>query len=850
MPSLRMDKPSVGELNLAYAMSSTPDINDGRSVPVLSARDDVRSWDAPPAQADPRIRPSGSTWWQSFLRVVVWQHRDQLGVVAGVFEGNTHIRAAHRFAENRIVDSPNCRVGFRSGSLQNVVMTTLIITEKSSQARDLRAALGDRFGQILPAEGHLLRLAEPHEVNAAWKIWSSILLKPDDLYPTQPAPGSSRAAKLAAIASALKQCDQVILATDCDREGQLIGQEILEHLRYRGPVRRALFTAQDPKSLRQAFDKLKPNAELQPLYEAAVARQQADQIFNLSLTRTATRSLLTRGTKGVIGIGRVKTPTLAIVCLRELEIRDFEIEEYYEIVATAKGEDGTFVMRHAPPAKARIRTKPAAEAIAKAAAQFTGPVAVSVEHRRQAPPRLFDLPSLQKVCGQRWGWGADKTLAIAQELYDGDGKKLTTYPRAEARHLAENQITDVPAIVAAMTRLRGFAHLEIDPPVIRRGKSGHFCDKSLEGVSHHAIVPNVNVMDHLEARIARLSDDEKRLFALICCSYIAAVMPDFEFQQTVVTMHVRVPDLQPNPVAEFRAVGRIPLKLGWKAAFGPTDAEHGADSDSSAEADQTLPQLTDGQSATLTRPRVQAKKTQPPPRYSEGTLVDAMQNSWRFVKDEVLRERLKEAKGIGTPATRAEIIKGLKRQTLLMADGKFVVPTPGGLQLFELLRSAAPQLVDPGTTAIWEMRLDDVVFGKARYRAVIDEICAEADKLISVLRQHRGATVDLSKPAPSEGARSKASARKASANAREENHDPASDNPNRKRRTKSVRAAAPREKNEKRDRAPQPKSSKPPTEKMIAFAARLAKQKECAPPRGWDTDFDICRSFIERQLGR
>ncbi len=160
-------------------------------------------------------------------------------------------------------------------------MAVLIITEKTSQARDLRAALGDSFGQILPAEGHLLRLAEPHEVNPAWKNWACELLQPDGLYPTRSATGGNKSAKLQAIAAALKRCDQVILATDCDREGQLIGQEILEHLNYRGTVRRALFTAQDPKSLRQAFDRLKPNREMHPLYEAAVARQQADLIFNL-----------------------------------------------------------------------------------------------------------------------------------------------------------------------------------------------------------------------------------------------------------------------------------------------------------------------------------------------------------------------------------------------------------------------------------------------------------------------------------------------------------------------------------------------------------------------------------------
>jgi DNA topoisomerase III len=748
-------------------------------------------------------------------------------------------------------------------------MTTLIITEKTSQARDLRAALGDSFGQILPAEGHLLRLAEPHEVNAAWKSWACELLKPDDLYPTQPAKEGNKPAKLQAIAAALKRCDQVILATDCDREGQLIGQEILEHLRYRGTVRRALFTAQDPKSLRQAFDKLKPNREMHPLYEAAVARQQADQIFNLSLTRTATRTLLTRGTKGVIGIGRVKTPTLAIVCLREIEIRDFRIEDYFEIVATAKVEEGTFLMRHAPPVKDRIKDRAAADLIAQAAAKYTGPLSVSVEHRRQAPPKLYDLPALQKTCGQRWGWTADKTLEVAQALYDGDGKKLITYPRAEARHLAENQIADVPAIVAAMTRLRGFAHLQIDPPVIRKGKSGFFCDAALEGVSHHAIVPNVNVMDDLENRIARLSDDEKRLFALICRSYLAAVMPDFEYRQTVVTMNVPVPERGPKP-AEFRAVGRIPLVQGWKSAFGAADLEAGRDAEN--EAEQTLPPLANGQPATLTKPRVQAKKTQPPPRYNEGTLVDAMQNAWRFLKDSALRERLKEAKGIGTPATRAQIITGLKRQGFLGTQGKLVVPTPAGLQLFELLRDAVPALVDPGMTAVWEMRLDDVVLGKADFRAVIDEIAGEADKLIGVLRGHSGATVDLGERISAgfkhgaKGAKGTGVRRSRSA-ASSEAGDSVDAKPKarRPRKTKAIETPQDRGRYDRQDadrphrseQVPQarsaraseqaiPNGAKPPTERMVAFAQRLAKDKRAILPKGYDTDFTICREFLDQ----
>ena len=445
-------------------------------------------------------------------------------------------------------------------------MKTLIITEKSSQAKDMRAALGDRFGQILPAEGHLLRLAEPEEVNAEWKRWACTLLKPDGLYPTRPATDGNKPAKLKAIAAALKSCDQVILATDCDREGQLIGQEILEHLRYRGTVQRALFTAQDPKTLRQAFEKLKPNSELRPLYEAAVARQQADQIFNLSLTRTATRTLLGPGVQGVIGIGRVKTPTLGIVCLREIEIRDFRPRGLFRDRGNRQSRGRQLHDAPCPGgqgAASRIALGPRRSP--RAAAGHKGPLGVSVEHRQQGPPRLFDLPALQKTCGQRWGWNADKTLSVAQELYDGDGKKLITYPRAEARYLAENQIGDVPTIVGALVRLRGFAHIEVGTPVIRRGKSGHFYNKALEGVAHHAIIPNVNVLDDLEPRLGRLSDDEKRLFALICRSYLAAVMPDYEYRQTVATINVPVPG---GPTAEFRATGRIPLRLGWKAVYG------------------------------------------------------------------------------------------------------------------------------------------------------------------------------------------------------------------------------------------------------------------------------------------
>ena len=756
-------------------------------------------------------------------------------------------------------------------------MTTLIITEKSSQAKDLRSALGDRYGRILPAEGHLLRLAEPDEVDPAWKRWSPTLLKPDGLYPTRPDQGGNKAAKLQAITAALRACDEVILATDCDREGQLIGQEILEHTGFRGKVRRALFTAQDPKTLRDAFAALRPNDQMRPLYEAAVARQQADQIYNLSLTRTATKTLLAPGTRGVIGIGRVKTPTLAIVCLRELEIRNFKPEDYFEVVATATAAGGSFRMRHAPAPKDRIKDRAAAEAIARAADHHRGPLTVTVEEKRQAPPKLYDLPALQKTCGQRWGWTADRTLSVAQELYDGDGKKLITYPRAEARYLSENQIADAPTIVGALTRLRGFAHLhdhmDVRRPVIRKGKSGHFCDKALEGVSHHAVIPNVNVLDDLEPRLARLTDDEKRLFALVCRSYLAAVMPDYEYRQTGVTMAVPVPSPVPSPgpspsgakPVAFRAVGRIPLKLGWKAAFGSAESDDRAGGKPEEEAEQTLPPLTDGEPATLTDPKVEAKRTQAPPRYNEGTLVDAMQNAWRFVEDPVLRDRLKEAKGIGTPATRAEVIKGLRKQSLLDADGKWLMPTPAGLHLFETLRAAAPTLVDPGTTALWEMKLDEVVTGRADFRAVIDAIATEAGRLIGALVGQRGAALDLGLPAPkARFVRRGAPARSATAASPGEKPAP-------RRRTRKAAApadamaaeTAPKPRRARKTKAPpvaeppvMPMHDTPsaqdarrrrePTERMVSFARSLAERKGVALPAACLSDFDECRGFLDR----
>jgi len=389
----------------------------------------------------------------------------------------------------------------------------IVITEKTSQAKDVRAAVGSRYGMVLPAAGHLFDLLEPEDVVPEWKRWSPVLLRPKELYGTQPAKGGNKASKLKAIREALRTAKRVWLATDCDREGQLIGQEILEHYKYQGQVMRVLFTAQDAQTIRQSFDRAKPNSKYARLYAAAVARRQADQIYNLSLTRTAT-VILGKGTRGVIGVGRVKTPTLAIVCKRELEIRNFVPVTYFEIVATALVEGGEFKMRHAP--RDRILERAVAETVVVAARDFEGPLGVRVEDKRQRPPKLHDLPSLQKLCASRFGWAAAKTLEIAQELYDGQGKKIITYPRAEVRYLPENLIGDVPQIVAGLQAGQSFSTIPMPAePIIRRGRSGSFYDKGLEGASHHAVIPNVNTTEFLQKVWPRLSVDERKLFDVI-----------------------------------------------------------------------------------------------------------------------------------------------------------------------------------------------------------------------------------------------------------------------------------------------------------------------------------------------
>ena len=277
----------------------------------------------------------------------------------------------------------------------------------------------------------------------------------------------------------------------------------------------------------------------------------------------------------------------------------------------------------------------------------------------------------------------------------------------------------------------------------------------------------------------RLSSDEKKLFDVIARTYLAALMPDFRYRQTTATLDVRG--------FEFRASGRQPIDLGWRAAFPEWQP-----ADEKGDEAQLLPPLRNGETAQLHDPTIEDKQTRPPPRYNEGTLIEAMQNAWRFVDDEVLRERLKEAKGIGTPATRAEIIGGLKKQGFLIAQVKHIVPTEAGLSLFGVLKQADPALVDPGVTAQLECLLDDVVVGKQEMVGAIDAVCDVAQRIIGKLKQGAAAG-----GLPLLGAA-----------------------------------------------AGTDTAAYPPTPAMKRFADSLVRQRGIKPPPGYKTSISICRKFL------
>lgn len=689
-------------------------------------------------------------------------------------------------------------------------MKSIVICEKPSQAKAIRAAIGNRYGEVLPAAGHILTLKEPGEVNPEWAgDWRPVLMWPGQFYPKKVVPKVK--SYFDAIKAAARTADQIVIATDCDREGQLIGGEIVEFIGFRGRVMRAMFNAEDPKSLREAFDRMRPNEEYRGLYDAGRAREQADQTVNLSLTRTGSCILKAPGTKGAIGIGRVKSPVLGIVCAREQEIANFRPQDYYLVDAQTRVESGMITLTCAAlpsslvkeqegasaeddsealeendaaleemePLRGKIMKREIADALGAAIRGHTAPLRVTSERKRQGPPKLFDLTLLQSTASAKFGWNGEKTLSIAQRLYSVH--TIITYPRGEAKYLPETNAAHVPALVRALTGLRSLSeHADLlAKPEIRRGKSGHFCDKALEGFSHYAIIPNFNTAETFSRVVPGLDADEARLFDLISRQYLAALAPDHQYQQTVIGLDFP----WKGHVWNFRASGRVPLVPGWKAILGQSTRK--AD-----EEEPDLPAVRNGESGHVTASAVRSVTTKPPARYTEGSLLRVMQEAWRLVPPGDLRERLREAKGIGTPATRGEVLKGLKEQGQIAEKGKSILPTEGGMKLWLALRQVCPNVVDPARTALWETLFDSVERGKISADAAVSKILASAQKEIDAIVAQKG-TVSISIG----------------------------------------------------------KAGKP-TDKMVALAKSIAERKNIKLPAGVTSNSQKCRAFLDEHMVR
>ncbi len=655
---------------------------------------------------------------------------------------------------------------------ESIPMTSIVICEKPSQARNVRDAIGGKYGTVLAARGHLFKLAAPVDVNPKWKIWSYEVLRPESgFYPFVPDHSFGKDKVIGEFRTAFKTADRVIIATDCDREGQAIGENIVRHFKFRGDVFRVMFSAEDPETLRDAFTNMKPNAHYLPLYQAAYARVQADQIANLSMTRAASLALKPPSMKGALGIGRVKTPTMGIVCRREAEIAAFTARDYFDLHLDVSDGQDSLRLKWSPKEDARLYVAQEAAGIADALKTWAGAVTVKKEQKRQKPPALMDLPTLQQRAA-RWGWSAKRTLDTAQALYETH--KVTTYPRAENKYLPEVEIANAPAMLTALKEMP-FGAVSYDTPTIRKGKSGMFSDKALEGSSHHAIVPNVKTRANWATILPKLSGDERKLFDLIARTYLAAIGPDRVYDRTEISAKAAA--------RIFSTSGIVDRILGWREAMG---AEIEDKEDSAADdGPKTLPNWPDGTPVKAVGAGVDQKTTKPPPRYTEGSLIKAMQEAWKFAHDPATAERLKDAKGIGTPATRDTIIEGLKKQHFFEVEKGQLKASELAMAIYELLMREAPEILDPAATAEMELALDGILSGKANPRDVVDALVAKAAGFVAKLR------------------------------ARGQNGAPLDVNIKRK-----------------------------PSAKMLMAARAKAKREGVKLPRGATSDYDICSGFL------
>lgn len=581
----------------------------------------------------------------------------------------------------------------------------LCITEKPSVAQDIASILGAttrREGYfegngycITWTFGHLCELKEPNDYTDAWKRWSIVSLPMiPDRFGIKLKKDKGIEKQFATIKSLVGQAVEVINCGDAGQEGELIQRWVLQLAECRVPVKRLWISSLTDDAIRQGFADLKPAADFNNLFMAGLCRATGDWLLGMNATRLYSLKYSEPGK--VLSIGRVQTPTLALIVRRQLEIRNFKPEDYWELKtvyrgATFNATSGRFnAEEKATPILDRIKSLP-----------FTIS-SVTKKAGKEAPPRLFDLTSLQVECNKRWDWTADHTLQLIQTLYE---KKVTTYPRVDTTYLPDDIYPKVPEILRKMT-----LYTPQTAPVLaaRIPKSKKVFDNS-KVTDHHAIIPTGESP-------TRLAGEEKLMYHLIALRFIAAFYPDCEFSTT--TVLGRVDDV------EFKTTGKVITKPGWRELFKNDKTDEDKDSE-----DKLLPDFTEGESGPH-EPSLLKKQTQPPKPYTEGTLLRAMETAGRTVDDEALREAMRE-NGIGRPSTRAGIIETLFRRRYIARERKNIVATPAGIDLIALINEEL--LKSAKLTGIWENKLRRIERGDYQPQEFINELKAMICEIVTAV---------------------------------------------------------------------------------------------------------------------
>lgn len=558
-------------------------------------------------------------------------------------------------------------------------MKKLIVAEKPSVAKDIARVLGVKqrengymYGDdyvITWAIGHLVSLCEPGEVDARYQKWNmaDLPMLPSDI-PLKVLPNTKTQYEIVRKLLCSAKIDSVICATDSAREGELIFRYIYILSGCTKPVERLWISSMTDAAIRAGFENLKPASEYDALYESARCRSIADWLVGMNASRAYSLKY-----NAHLSIGRVQTPTLNLIVKRDIEIENFVPQDYWEIKADFGDYRGLWLNPETN--ETRAYSKEAAEQIKKECGGKIGIVEESeAEIKRMPPPQLFDLTSLQREANRKYGYSADKTLKIAQALYERH--KILTYPRTDSRYLSDDMR---PKIKATLQKLPEEYRAYIEAPDINLNMhSKRFYDNAKIS-DHHAIVPTEK-----PAKPESLSADERNIYDMVVRRLIAAHYPPYEYEATKIITRVEN--------HRFKSTGSTPLREGWKALYRGEKTEKG---------EEMLPKLEIGAQRNAEKISIKANKTKPPKPHTDASVLSMMENAGRDIEDETLREQMKDS-GLGTPATRAAVIERLIQVGYAKRSGKNLVSTEKGRKLIAVVPE---QISSAVTTGKWEKAL-------------------------------------------------------------------------------------------------------------------------------------------------